>query len=403
MCIPGARVQDVAELEKILKRPITLLDITYGTIFNSKKYRFGKYKEIEMVVHNGHAFSRNHYFLKDRMVEYYKEDTWEAINNALQGPQAIWLMEVGDENQRVSQFVLEDGHAFRTWIKHTDIIKACKKLFEDAGHQPQYTHLQASMLAYAHINLLEMLQRFDPNEVVRIATDFIHVRKDALYKIENILAFFKQVEIKSNPNLCSYYPSCAMCSNPEEFFILKLEYPKWIKEFLKTKIPLAKYNCKRHKLFICRFCFGEWFYSGAEIQPGQWCDKSEKIYSQNSNIVYWLKNRHWESIKDIPDSIASTIYDPITRCRNSYLNGRGGSTKDFREKHNVCMVPKHILEMFINYLLEHKCQHADYYEEVLTDYQAKCPKLCEFKKGMRRKNNRVQLELFREAIPVIEK
>ena len=24
------------------------------------------------------------------------------------------------------------------------------------GHQPQYTHLQASMLAYAHINLLEM-------------------------------------------------------------------------------------------------------------------------------------------------------------------------------------------------------------------------------------------------------
>ncbi|CAG8846723.1 3851_t:CDS:2, partial [Racocetra persica] len=59
----------------------------------------------------------------------------------------------------------------------------------------------------------------------------------------------------------------------------------------------------------------------------------------------------------------------------------------------VCTVPKHILEMFINYLLKHKCQviccgddaqplpffgemlhnwlkeHADYYEEVLTDYQ----------------------------------
>jgi len=37
MRIPGARVQNVAELEKILKRPITLLDITHGTIFNSGK------------------------------------------------------------------------------------------------------------------------------------------------------------------------------------------------------------------------------------------------------------------------------------------------------------------------------------------------------------------------------
>ncbi|PKC52445.1 hypothetical protein RhiirA1_481483 [Rhizophagus irregularis] len=38
---PGAQVEDVAELEKILKRPIKLLDITHGTIFNSRKYRTG--------------------------------------------------------------------------------------------------------------------------------------------------------------------------------------------------------------------------------------------------------------------------------------------------------------------------------------------------------------------------
>src|SRR5438046_5326080 len=46
------------------------------------------------------------------------------------------------------------------------------------GHQPQYTHLQASMLAYAHINLLEMLQRFSFNEVVRIETEYIYIRND---------------------------------------------------------------------------------------------------------------------------------------------------------------------------------------------------------------------------------
>ncbi|PKC54304.1 hypothetical protein RhiirA1_477580 [Rhizophagus irregularis] len=37
-----------------------------------------------------------------------------------------------EEIQSISQFVLEDGRIFRTWIKYTDIIKACKELFEDA-------------------------------------------------------------------------------------------------------------------------------------------------------------------------------------------------------------------------------------------------------------------------------
>src|SRR6266480_4351688 len=35
MCQPGARVEDVAELEKILKRLITLHAITHGVIFNT--------------------------------------------------------------------------------------------------------------------------------------------------------------------------------------------------------------------------------------------------------------------------------------------------------------------------------------------------------------------------------
>ena len=118
---PGARVEDVAELEKILKRPIKLLDITHGTIFNSGKYRTGRFEEIEMVVHNGHAFPRNHHFPRDRMVEYYNDNAWKAINEVLQGPQAIWLIGLGlgkgdtlEEIQSISQFVLEDGHTFRT-------------------------------------------------------------------------------------------------------------------------------------------------------------------------------------------------------------------------------------------------------------------------------------------------
>jgi hypothetical protein len=83
--------------------------------------------------------------------------------------------------------------------------------------------------------------------------------------------------------------------------------------------------------------------------------------------------------------------------------------------------------MFINYLLEHKCQviccgddaqpplffgemphnwlkeHADYYEEVLTDYRAKCPELRELKKAIHRKNNQIQSKLFQGIFPTIEK
>src|SRR5918911_4426112 len=136
------------------------------------------------------------------------------------------------------------------------------------GHQPQYTHLRASMLAYAHINLLEMLQRFGPNEVVRIATDSIYIRREALYKIKNVPAFWRQHQ--------------------------------------RTKS------------------------SQQQPTPGQWRDKGEKIYGPDPHIIYWPKDRHWELIKDIPDSTAPTIHDPITRSRVSYLNGGGGSGKTTR-------------------------------------------------------------------------
>jgi len=82
-------------LEKILKQPITLHDIIYGVIFNSEKYQTSRFEEIEMVVHNGHTFPRNYHFLRDRMVKYYNDNAWMAINKALQGSQAIWLIGLG--------------------------------------------------------------------------------------------------------------------------------------------------------------------------------------------------------------------------------------------------------------------------------------------------------------------
>ena len=64
------------------------------------------------------------------------------------------------------------------------------------GFQPQYTHLRASTLAYAHINLLSMLSRFTPDEAVRVATDSIYVRKSALKRLEEVEAFIPMTKMR---------------------------------------------------------------------------------------------------------------------------------------------------------------------------------------------------------------
>ncbi|CAG8824420.1 15307_t:CDS:2, partial [Gigaspora margarita] len=48
-------------------------------------------------------------------------------------------------------------------------------------------------------------------------------------------------------------------------------------------------------------------------------------------------------------------------------------------------------------------KRADYYEEVLTDYWAKCSRLQELKKKIQCQNNRVQSDLFCEALLVAKK
>ena len=51
----------------------------------------------------------------------------------------------------------------------------------------QYYHLRASMLAYAHINLLTMLPWFNKNDVPRVATDSLYVRPRSAPKDAPIL------------------------------------------------------------------------------------------------------------------------------------------------------------------------------------------------------------------------
>ncbi|CAG8788924.1 10653_t:CDS:2, partial [Racocetra persica] len=154
--------------------------------------------------------------------------------------------------------------------------------------------------------------------VVRIATDSIYIQREALYKIENVSAFFKQVKQKIS------YPKDSVNT-------------KSVKIFQKTKMPLAVeeyFPCSKHKPFVCHDCFWDWYaHKGfGRVIPDKKPSSNtrEKIHSPDPNVVYWPKNRHWKLIKDITESTVPSIHDPITRSQVSYLNGDGGSGKTTR-------------------------------------------------------------------------
>ncbi|MEW8615753.1 MAG: hypothetical protein AB2610_21560, partial [Candidatus Thiodiazotropha sp.] len=75
----GATVEDVADLEKILKRAIVLRDIAGEDIYNSGKYQRGGNGvrgKVELIVHNGHAWSKDLHFPQSREVHFYEGDVW---------------------------------------------------------------------------------------------------------------------------------------------------------------------------------------------------------------------------------------------------------------------------------------------------------------------------------------
>ena len=67
----------MAELEKILKRAIILRDIAGEEIYNSGKYQFGGNGvrgKVELICHNGHAWSKDLHFPQSREVHFYEGD-----------------------------------------------------------------------------------------------------------------------------------------------------------------------------------------------------------------------------------------------------------------------------------------------------------------------------------------
>ena len=118
----GATVDDVAELERILKRAIILRGIAGEDIYNTGKYR-SRGADMELIVHNGHTWPKNLHFPQSREVHFYEGDVWQAIRGATHGsPLAVWLLggseDAHERRLSVDQFVLRDGRTYRTQEAH---------------------------------------------------------------------------------------------------------------------------------------------------------------------------------------------------------------------------------------------------------------------------------------------
>ena len=668
----GATVADVAKLECILKRSIILRDIAGEEMYDSGKYQASRWKPIELIYHNGHAWSKDLHFPQSREIHFYEGDVWQAIQEATQDePVAVWLLGGQDKMFTVNQFVFQDGRTYRTREAHErlqwtcqclgdkslaerafgenhaasimakerngwkptpaslldDIQKACvehghgglwnsmnydtrdvisidmkacypasfqgqgeaKTYFERFGHpthrmtrvainsslpkdigtgfaevqewefaddchpvipawfgrhfaengwapthllaflaesgllttlkvreaiiafekmteiwlpddrnqgcsiigkftqgnkadgkrltrrlvtnegeldylvkdtrqsgtlvgapqrcplghiltyydgsQPQYIHLRASMLGYAHINMLTMLTRFSDAEAVRVATDSLYIQKAAFHKLNGVEAY----------------------ADPDE-----------------------------HPKGYCRHCL---FFHEEDtevppkvVAPAKWRDKGEQLYMPMEHAAYLAKPEHKKQQKDLPRSTAPRHDDQLTHHQFSYLNGGGGSGKTTRaielfrvrdplvltpthrlakemrargvkaqtyhsffrwsgqtkwspermgQKYvprviiwdEVCTVPRPILETFLDWLdqrgvqviccgdqgqpppIDGEMPHnwlkdaASYYEEVVLDYRAKDPVLRDLKKRIRLQTDKVQCREMRKALP----
>ena len=303
------------------------------------------------------------------------------------------------------------------------------------GSQPQYAHLRASALAYAHINFLSMLSRFTPGEVVRVATDSIYVQKLALRKLQGVEAF-----VPPDVHPGGYCRACHICHDGP------------------TPRP--------PKL----------------VAPAQWRDKGETLYMPVDHAAYLPKPEYKSQQKEMPPSAAPRHNDPLSRHGRSYLNGGGGSGKTtraielFRAKDplvltpthrlakemrargvksqtyhsffrwsgqtewtqermgqkfiprviiwdEICTVPRAVLEMFLDWLdgrgvqviccgdqgqpppiageMPHDWlrEHANHYEEVEADHRAKDPALKDLKKAIRLQPDKVQCQEMRKALP----
>ena len=262
------------------------------------------------------------------------------------------------------------------------------------------------MLAYAHINLLSMLQRLEPDEAVRVATDSIYVWKSALHK-----AFVapKNMTVEGSC-ACSFYSrktslqwflggagtktsrsSCHRSMRPTSPSQIpsqqqRTSLPAPRHDHLnggggsgKTMRAIELFRTKKPLLFtpthrLARDAGHSFFRWSCQTD---WTPERMGQKFKPRVII-------WDEVCTVPRPNPETFLD--------WLEGQGVQV--------ICcgdqgQPPPIAGEMPHDWLRE----HANYYEEVEVDHRAKDPLLKALKKDIRLQPDRVQCRAMRKALP----
>lgn len=172
------------------------------------------------------------------------------------------------------------------------------------GSQPPFTHLRASMLGYWAINLVAMLERFEPHQIHRVATDSLYIAPEHLSRLEGVPTFSKPTE--KAPCYCHPNPDCQAC---------------------------GRSPCYEHPYQRCRNCeAGHMVVPWHKIELwGNWRVKNEELKAPVDSAMYLPPPEYWRCEKEeVTPSLAPSFTDPLTHHQLCYLNGGGGSGKTTR-------------------------------------------------------------------------
>lgn len=128
----GASINDVAELERLLKFPITVASLTGEQLYKSKYNSRGS--SITIIDHNSHAWAESvTVFPRDRVVKYYPGNASISGNMfdciyeiSKTDPVSVWLFR-SDEEGVYDQFVRPSGEIYRTEQLHNEMKKLAEK------------------------------------------------------------------------------------------------------------------------------------------------------------------------------------------------------------------------------------------------------------------------------------
>lgn len=315
-------------------------------------------------------------------------------------------------------FVIKDAVAKNKYINcKTAFLSNGTKLgtvitYSDGDSSP-YTHLRASMLGYASINLLSMINRF-PDTAVRVAIDSMYIDK----KYINDVTEFTSISEANNESWGTWRIKNEIRRDYSKSADVEIKdgYLRGnnLSE-LSNAPPISDPVC-RYKTVYLNGCGG----SGKTTRVIE-------LYRGKANmIVLTPTHRLAREIKQRQKSVEACTYHSFFRYKGDVWTPERMGEKFIPGVviwDEACTVSEDVLKMFLDWLLLNNTKvilcgdhgqpppfvgrsphnwlkgFVDYYEEVDTDYRALDEILREFKKLIRLQPDRIQCEIAREIIP----